>query len=71
MVTSPAAIQTKDNRSGLADGTNPGQGAGKSNSPNQGTLNPNNVSTASKIATQLYNQTANTSNGRNNFNLIA
>ena len=61
----------KDNRSGLADGTNPGQGAGKSNSPNQGTLNPNNVSTASKIATQLYNQTANTSNGRNNFNLIA
>ena len=29
------------NRSGLGDGTNPGQGAGRANSPNEGTLNPN------------------------------
>lgn len=30
----------KDNRSGLGDGTNPGQGAGRGNSPNVGTSNP-------------------------------
>jgi hypothetical protein len=30
-----------DNRSGLADGTNPGNGNGRVNSPNQGTNNPN------------------------------
>ena len=30
----------KTNRSGLGDGTNPGQGAGTVKSPNQGTLNP-------------------------------
>jgi hypothetical protein len=30
----------RDNRSGLGDGTNPGDGAGKANSPNTGTLNP-------------------------------
>ncbi len=29
------------NRSGLGDGTNPGQGSGRDNSPNQGTKNPN------------------------------
>lgn len=34
------AAQVKDNRSGLGDGTNPGQGAGTVNSPNTGTLNP-------------------------------
>jgi Domain of unknown function (DUF4114) len=31
----------KDNRSGLGDGTNPGQGDGRVNSPNVGTDNPN------------------------------
>ncbi len=36
-----ANASAKDNRSGLADGSNPGQGAGRVNSPNQGTLNPN------------------------------
>ena len=36
----------KDNRSGLGDGTNPGQGAGRVNSPNQGTANPNNAERA-------------------------
>ena len=30
-----------DNRSGLGDGTNPGHGAGRENSPNEGTDNPN------------------------------
>ncbi|MEE8559052.1 MAG: HYR domain-containing protein, partial [Myxococcota bacterium] len=30
-----------DNRSGLGDGTNPGLGKGRANSPNQGTENPN------------------------------
>ncbi|MBC7513004.1 MAG: DUF4114 domain-containing protein [Herminiimonas sp.] len=38
----------KDNRSGLGDGTNPGQGAGRTNSPNQGTSNPNNANTTIK-----------------------
>jgi hypothetical protein len=33
----------KGNRSGLGDGTNPGKGKGRSNSPNLGTLNPNNA----------------------------
>ena len=33
----------KGNRSGLGDGTNPGKGKGRSNSPNMGTLNPNNA----------------------------
>ena len=39
----PAAaplIPANGNRSGLGDGTNPGQGAGTVKSPNQGTLNP-------------------------------
>lgn len=36
----PTAPAANDNRSGLGDGTNPGQGAGSANSPNQGTLNP-------------------------------
>ncbi|HAX61020.1 MAG TPA: hypothetical protein DCX95_00445 [Elusimicrobia bacterium] len=31
-----------DNRSGLGDGTNPGEGAGRDNSKNDGTDNPNN-----------------------------
>lgn len=34
------------NRSGLGDGTNPGQGAGTARSPNEGTLNPNQAATA-------------------------
>jgi hypothetical protein len=38
--TAPAIPVDKGNRSGLGDGTNPGQGAGNVNSPNQGTLNP-------------------------------
>lgn len=37
--TSPANA-SNGNRSGLGDGTNPGQGAGTVKSPNQGTLNP-------------------------------
>ena len=37
---SGAAATGNGNRSGLADGTNPGQGAGTIKSPNQGTLNP-------------------------------
>ena len=40
------AAAPKDNRSGLGDGTNPGQGAGRVNSPNQGTVNPNNAAPA-------------------------
>jgi hypothetical protein len=36
----PAATDSKTNRSGLGDGTNPGQGAGTANSPNQGINNP-------------------------------
>jgi hypothetical protein len=40
--------ETKDNRSGLGDGTNPGQGDGKINSPNQGTLNPNNTDASNR-----------------------
>lgn len=39
------SVNTQTNRSGLADGTNPGQGSGTVNSPNIGTLNPNNVGT--------------------------
>ncbi len=35
----PPAV-TKSNRSGLGDGTNPGRGAGRANSPNTGTQNP-------------------------------
>jgi len=40
------------NRSGLADGTNPGRGAGRIRSPNLGTLNPNKARSLSK-ATKL------------------
>ncbi len=36
-----ASNPSVNNRSGLNDGTNPGQGAGRENSPNQGTNNPN------------------------------
>lgn len=45
-----AAIEEalKGNRSGLGDGTNPGQGAGRTNSPNQGTNNPNNADSSTK-----------------------
>lgn len=42
--TAPAGAggwATTGNRSGLGDGTNPGQGAGRARSPNEGTLNPN------------------------------
>jgi hypothetical protein len=43
-ITKNAATTTsKNNNSGLGDGTNPGQGAGKTNSPNTGTNNPNNA----------------------------
>ncbi len=38
IVNIPAPVN--GNRSGLGDGTNPGQGGGSVNSPNQGTLNP-------------------------------
>ncbi len=37
---SPPVSASNGNRSGLGDGTNPGQGGGSANSPNQGTLNP-------------------------------
>lgn len=37
------SAKSNDNRSGLGDGTNPGQGAGRANSPNTGTENPNNA----------------------------
>lgn len=41
--TKTAAVdKPSDNRSGLGDGTNPGNGSGTVNSPNQGTLNPGN-----------------------------
>lgn len=46
----PAKPETKDNRSGLGDGTNPGQGGGRVNSPNTGTENPNNATKATKKA---------------------
>ncbi len=36
----PSTPTSNDNRSGLGDGSNPGQGSGTANSPNQGTLNP-------------------------------
>ncbi len=36
----PPSPQPSTNRSGLGDGTNPGRGAGRSNSPNTGTGNP-------------------------------
>jgi fibro-slime domain-containing protein len=35
-------VSSSNNRSGLGDGTNPGQGSGRDNSPNQGTNNPHN-----------------------------
>ena len=41
VVAKPAPAPTKDNRSGLGDGTNPGNGDGRVNSPNKGTENPN------------------------------
>jgi len=44
------AKETKDNRSGLGDGTNPGNGAGRVNSPNTGTENPNQSKTVAKTA---------------------
>jgi len=49
---SPATAGTgnQDNRSGLGDGTNPGQGAGRDNSPNMGTLNPSNATAAGLYA---------------------
>jgi hypothetical protein len=49
----------KSNRSGLGDGTNPGSGAGRVNSPNVGTENPNQKSTSvAKSAASAANQTA-------------
>lgn len=38
--TGAGTVQAQDNRSGLGDGTNPGQGAGRLNASNQGTDNP-------------------------------
>lgn len=63
----PAAVKpegtkarTKDkassNRSGLGDGTNPGQGAGRERSPNTGTLNPSHQAAAK--AAVVYQQIA-------------
>ena len=40
--------KTKDNRSGLGDGTNPGKGAGTAKATNTGTLNPGGLATADK-----------------------
>lgn len=42
-VAANAAAPAKNNRSGLEDGTNPGQGNGRAHSPNTGTLNPSAV----------------------------
>jgi hypothetical protein len=36
-------VKASDNRSGLGDGTNPGQGAGRDNATNTGTLNPGGI----------------------------
>jgi hypothetical protein len=47
----PNVPPSNDNRSGLGDGTNPGQGAGSANSPNQGTLNPGATPAAGSAAT--------------------
>lgn len=61
------AIHT--NRSGLSDGTNPGQGASHTKSNNLGTLNPNNsVKIQSNIAT--YQQVA-SGNANQKKNLMA
>jgi hypothetical protein len=40
----PTSPEINPNRSGLGDGTNPGQGAGQANSPNEGTRNPHKAS---------------------------
>lgn len=40
-VTTPLVSVKNDSRSGLGDGTNPGRGVGTAQSPNMGTLNPN------------------------------
>ena len=45
--------KTPDNRSGLGDGTNPGQGKGQVNSPNTGTDNPNNKPIVAKPKTHV------------------
>ncbi|HET9646396.1 MAG TPA: DUF4114 domain-containing protein, partial [Burkholderiaceae bacterium] len=49
---------SKDNRSGLGDGTNPGQGSGRVNSPNTGTLNPggSTTKTSAKPAATVQQQ---------------
>jgi hypothetical protein len=49
---------SKDNRSGLGDGTNPGQGSGRVNSPNTGTLNPggSTTKTSAKPAAPVQQQ---------------
>lgn len=48
-VTSAPVVGSSANRSGLADGTNPGN-AVKSSSPNQGTSNPNQASKPAAVA---------------------
>ena len=50
MEARPAAVGKPDNRSGLGDGTNPGQGAGREGSPNVGTHNPSTVKATSELA---------------------
>ena len=49
---------TKDNRSGLGDGTNPGNGTGRVNSPNTGTKNPNHAQTTAQLAQAAANTLA-------------
>ena len=44
---------SSDNRSGLGDGTNPGNGAGKSSSPNQGKSNPSQASKPAPVAVDI------------------
>lgn len=47
--TANATATTGSNRSGLADGTNPGQGAGRANASNQGTNNPSQAPGANRL----------------------
>lgn len=52
---STTAKTTQTNRSGLGDGTNPGQGAGTAKSPNQGTNNPSKTAAyTSKAVTSQF-----------------
>jgi hypothetical protein len=55
---SPSVPNPQDNRSGLGDGTNPGNGSGRVNSPNTGTKNPNQAGTAALLAQTAENTRA-------------